>query len=313
MPQARILTLTMNPAIDKSTAVDNVMPDKKLRCGVPRFDPGGGGINVSKAIRALGGESIALYTAGGPPGGLLRRLLEEEHLEQVAIEVEGWTRENLTVYEKSTEQQFRFGMPGPKLTEAEWQRCLEELGRADPAPRYVVASGGLPPGVPEDFYGRVGRWAREQATELILDTSGEPLSAGIRSGVFLIKPNLRELESLAKGPVEEDSDRVDVARRIVQEGRSEHVVVSLGSGGAIGVWGEHCEQFPAPTVPVRSKVGAGDSMVAGIVLGLARGESFPDAVRRGLAAGAAAVMTPGSELCRREDAERLYERMASGP
>jgi 6-phosphofructokinase 2 len=313
MQQATILTLTLNPAIDKSTGLGNVTPDRKLRCGSPRFEPGGGGINVSRAIHALGGESQALYAAGGPPGKMLGRLLGEQGVTQAPIEVEGWTRENLTVYETSTEQQFRFGMPGPEFTEEEWSRCLEELGRADPPPQYVVASGGLPPGVPDDFYARVARLAKERGGKMILDTSGEPLSAGVREGVFLIKPNLRELEALHEGSVDEGADRVEVARKIVREARSQRVVVSLGGGGAIGVWEEHCEQFSAPTVSVRSKVGAGDSMVAGIVLHLARGASFREAMRFGLAAGAAAVMTPGSELCRREDAERLYERMGSGP
>lgn len=312
MKQATILTLTLNPAVDKSAKVENVMPDRKLRCGPPRFEPGGGGINVSRAVRKLGGESTALYAAGGPSGKMLQKLLDEEGVEQRRVEVQGWTRENLTVYEKSTEQQFRFGMPGPNLSEEECARCMEELSRADPPPRYVVASGGLPPGVPSDFYACVADFLKEKEARLILDTSGEPLTAAVRGGVFLIKPNLRELQALADGPVEENSDRVDVARKIVRDGRSERVVISLGGGGAIAVWGESCEQFPAPTVPVRSKVGAGDSMVAGIVLALARDASFPDAVRFGLAAGAAAVMTPGSELCRREDAERLYERIRSG-
>ena len=307
-----ILTLTMNPSIDKSSRVDHVIPERKLRCKSPRYEPGGGGINVSRAIRKLGGKSVALYPAGGPAGQMFRDLLDQEGLDHHPIQVEGWTRENLIVYEEATDQQFRFDMPGSILQDKEWNKCLTEVTEIDPKPDYIVASGRLPPGAPKDFYARVARLARELGARMIVDTSGEALSPAIREGVFLIKPNLRELKELAEHEIEDESHQEDLARQIVNSGQSEAVVISLGAAGAMMVSKEGCEHLRAPTVPIKSKVGAGDSMVAGIVLSLARGLPLKEAVRFGVAASAAAVMTPGTELCRREDAERLYERMISG-
>ena len=300
-----ILTLTMNPGIDKSSRVDNVVPERKLRCERPRHEPGGGGINVSRAIGRLGGKSVALYLAGGRTGQTLGDLLEREGLDHVPVRIEGRNRENLIVREESTGQQFRFGMPGPDVSEIEWQQCLTTMSGIDPRPEYIVASGSLPPGVPQDFYARTARLAKEMGARMVLDASGEPLALALREGVFLVKPNLRE----ASG----EPGYEGWAARIAGSGGSEVVVISLGAAGAAVVTAEGCEHLRAPAVPIESKVGAGDCMVAGIVLSLTRGLALMDAVRFGVAAGAAAVMTPGTELCRREDTERLYERMVSEP
>ncbi len=304
-----ILTLTINPTIDKSSRVDNVVPEHKLRCKSPRYEPGGGGINVSRAIKRLGGKSVAFYPVGGPSGQMLRNLLEEEGLLHHPIQMEGWTRENLTVYEESTGQQFRFNMPGPTLQEKDWNRCLTELSEFDPKAAYIVASGSLPQGVPKDFYARVANLAKGFGARMIVDTFGEALRLAARAGVYLLKPNMRELRDLAEQEIRDESQQEAVAMEIVKSGHAEAVVVSLGPAGALMVSKEGYERLRAPTVPIESKVGAGDSMVAGIVLSLAQGKSLRDAVRFGVAAGAAAVMTPGTELCRLEDTERLYRHM----
>jgi len=306
-----ILALTMNPAIDKGTGVDNVVPERKLRCHQPSFEPGGGGINVARAITKLGGTALILYPAGGPPGTMLEHLLDQEGLEHRKIPIRGWTRENLTVYEETSGQQFRFGMPGPDMSTSEWEECLQTFADVRPPPAYIVVSGSLPPGVPGDFYARVAAVAHKDGARVIVDTSGEALAMAVQEGVFLIKPNLRELGHLTGVEIRGEAEQEEVARGIIQEGRSEVVVVSLGAAGALLVTKEGSRRFRAPTVPIKSKVGAGDSMVAGIVLGLAQGRSLADAVRLGVAAGAAAVMTPGTELCRREDTERLYEGLIS--
>jgi 6-phosphofructokinase 2 len=305
----RIVTLTMNPTIDKSTTVYNVVPEWKLRCQAPRFEPGGGGINVSRAIMKLGGTSLVLYAAGGPQGEVLEHLLELEDLDHHRIKTEGWTRENLTVYEETSGQQFRFDMPGPEMKKEEWECCLRELEETEPMPAYVVASGSLPPGAPQDFYGRVAVIVRRNKARLIVDTSGDALNLAVEEGVYLIKPNLRELGHLAGKKIECEAHQKEVAGKIVEKNKSEAVVISLGAAGALLVTREGSCRFRAPMVPIESKVGAGDSMVGGIVLALARGESLLEAVRMGIAAGSAAVMTPGTELCRREDAERLYKAM----
>lgn len=297
----------MNPAIDANTSVEQVIAEEKMLCRRPTHEPGGGGINVSRAIRKLGGESIALYTSGGANGRLLQELLDREGLNQYPIPIKDMTRENFIVFEEVSQRQFRFGVTGPTLSEEEWQDCLSTLKNIRPKPEYIVASGSLPPGVPDDFYARVVRIAKELGARIIVDTTGEPLHLAAREGVFLIKPNMRELQDLFKKEMMEESQIQELAADFIKKGRCQVVVVSLGAAGALMVTAEGTKHLRTPTVPIKSKVGAGDSMVGGIVLSLARGWSMTDAVRYGVAAGAAAVMTPGTELCRKEDTDRLYQ------
>jgi 6-phosphofructokinase 2 len=310
-PVKRIVTITMNPTIDKSSTVGQVIPERKLYCGPPSYEPGGGGINVSRAIRKLGGESFALYPAGGPTGQMLKQLLDEEGLTHRMIRVDGWTRDNFIVLEQTSGQQYRFGMPGPELREEEWLRCLDELSSLEPAPDYIVASGSLPPGVPPDFYASAAEIANETGARLIVDTYGEALRLALEKGVYLIKPNIREFRELTGDDLKEEPAIKARAMQIVEKGQAKVVAISLGAAGVLLVSETGCERLQPPTVPIVSKVGAGDSMVAGIALSLGRGKSIRQAVRFGVASGTAAVMTPGTELCRREDAERLYAEMTS--
>lgn len=302
-----IATLTVNPAIDKNTSVELVVAEEKLRCERASREPGGGGVNVSRAIQRLGGQSTAVYTAGGFTGDILKTLLSEEELEHHPVSTEDWTRENLIVYEERSGRQFRFGMPGSRIAESEWQRSLDVLRETDDPPEYIVASGSLGEDMPSDFYSKVGRLAGEIGTRFVLDTSRDALRDGLDAGAYLIKPNLRELQQLAGEELDSEREQEHAARQIIQDGRSEVVVISLGAAGVLLVTADGSEHFRAPTVPIRSKVGAGDSTVAGIVLGLHRGLDLREAVLFGVAAGAAAVMTPGTELCRRDDTERLFE------
>jgi 6-phosphofructokinase 2 len=308
----RVVTVTVNPAVDVNTAVEVVAPEKKLRCEPPRYEPGGGGINVSRAMTRLGASSRAVYLAGGPHGELLRRMLDDEGLDQTPLPVDGLTRESLIVLERASGQQYRFGMPGPEVHEEAWRRCVEALRASDPVPDYVVASGSLAPGMPDDFFATLAVVARELGARMVLDTSGEPLKRGVDAGVFLIKPNLREFRELVGDDLRTGDDQRRAARRLVADGRAEVVLVSLGAGGALLADGDGVRHLQAPTVPIRSKVGAGDSMVAGIVTGLVRDLDVLDAVRLGIAAGAAAVMTDGTELCRRDDTERLFDEIREG-
>ena len=304
-----IVTITMNPAIDKSSTVDHVVAERKLYCAAPRFEPGGGGVNVSRALRKLGGESLALYPSGGPTGETLQMLLGQEGLRHRPVPVKGWTRENLIMLEEATGQQYRFGMPGPELGAEEWQRCLDQIFAGESKPEYVVASGSLPPGVPQDFYARVARLGKQHGARVVIDASGEALRLALREGVFLVKPNIREFREMLGSGGEDEAKLRALAKKVVLDGQSEVVVISLGAAGVLMVSDSGLERLQPPAVPIISKVGAGDSMVAGMVLSLARGNPLRDSVRFGVAAGTAAVMTPGTELCRREDAERLYRQM----
>jgi 6-phosphofructokinase 2 len=306
---AVIATLTVNPTIDVGTSVDYVVAERKLRCGPPSYEPGGGGLNVSRAIRKLGGESIAMYVKGGSTGELLQDLLEAEGVGTRAIPIENWIRQNMIVSEESTERQYRFGLPGPELREKEWRACLDALSSLDPKPDYIVASGSLPPGPPVDFYAHVARLGREMGSRVIVDTSGEALKKAVEEGVYLLKPNLKELGDITGQKFQSELQQEKLAMKLIESGRSEVLVVSLGSGGALLATVDGYERLHPPTVPIRSKVGAGDSMVAGITLALARGKTVAEAAVFGVASGTAAVMTSGTELCRREDAERLFEEM----
>jgi 6-phosphofructokinase 2 len=308
-----IVTLTMNPAIDVSASVDYVIPDHKLRCGAPTYEPGGGGINVARAIRRLGGATQAWFPAGGPAGALLGALLDGEGVPYRAVPIAGWTRENTNITERVTRRQFRFVMPGPTLDEGEWQAILDELGALAPAPRYLVVSGSLPPGVPADFYARMARTAGRRGVKLVLDASGEPLRRALAEGVSVLKPSLREFEELTGEANCEESRLPVLARRLIDEGRCAVLILSLGARGVFWMSASERGRLASPAVPVRSSVGAGDSLVAGVVLSLARGRALAEAVRVGVAAGAASVMNPGTELCRAEDVERLYGEVAVVP
>lgn len=316
---SRIVTLTLNPAVDKSSVTARVKPNRKLRCEVPRREPGGGGLNVSRALRRLGCESLAVFPAGGPSGRVLNDLLEDEGVETEPLDIQGWTRENLAVREgeeNHEDHQFRFVFPGPEVSVEEAEGCLEVLRGLEPAPDYVVASGSLPRGLPEDFYARVAEVAGELDARFVLDTSGPALEKGLSGDVFLLKPNLRELASLTsldEGEAENDGGyeeaQARAARELLNEGRARVVLVSMGSAGALLVSRDEVTRIPTPTVPIKSRAGAGDSAVAGMVAGLDRGYELSPAARLAVAAGAAAVMTPGSELCRKTDVEALFSRM----
>lgn len=302
--------MTLNPAVDQISAVDQVVAERKLRCDDPTFDPGGGGINVARVVAELGGRVRASWTRGGPGGSRLQALLDAAGLDHAAVPIEGDTRQHLIVSERSSGRQFRFGFPGPHLSEDEIEACLETVRAAEPTPAYLVLSGSLPAGAPDDLYARFVR-AAPPGCRVVLDTNGTALAHGQAAGVYLIKPNVRELGQLAGVTVEEESQIRDVARRLIDEGTVQVVVTSLGAGGVMATTREDHWHVRAPTVKARSAVGAGDSMVGGIVFALSDGWPLEEAVRYGVAAGSAAVLTPGTELCRREDVERLYGKMGS--
>lgn len=300
-----IVTLTMNPALDIATATARVEPDHKLRCSEPRYDPGGGGINVARAVHALGGDAAAVFPAGGPAGKTIRHMLMQEDVAHSAIPISGFTRESLAVEECETGKQFRFILPGPEISERDQERCLDRLSVLAANATYIVASGSLPLGVAADFYARVGGLAKKLGKRFVLDTSGAALKQAGR-GIYLLKPSLRELADLTTRQIRTEGDEEEAAQDLVEQGRCEIVVLSLGLRGALLATVQGCERFAAIRVAARSTVGAGDSMLAAIVLGLCREMPLRDAVRFGMAAGASALLGSGTQLCRRDDVERLY-------
>lgn len=301
----KIVTLTLNPALDKSTSTERLLPEDKLRCEAPVYEPGGGGINVSRAIRIMGGTSLAIYLAGGPSGEKMEALLEKEGIEQKVIKGKNATRENFMVMESSTDRQYRFGMPGAEVSREELEQCLQAVEELPNEVEYLVASGSLPPGAPDDFYGQIAKIAQERNIQCVIDTSGPALKKAAEMGLCLMKPNLKELSQLAGKEYVSAMDQEEIAQEIIKKGKAKMLIVSLGARGAMLASGDIIEYVVPPTVKQQSTVGAGDSMVAGIVLSLSRGESLREVIKWGVAAGTAATMTAGTELCRKEDVESI--------
>ena len=302
-----VVTITLNPAVDLSTAVEKIIPVYKLRGTWQRRDPGGGGINVARVIKRLGGAVSAIYPVGGATGNSLRKLVEQEGLASQIFAIADETREDFFVSEVSTGQQYRFILPGPLLVESEWQCCLDLLSRTEPFPQFVVASGSLPRGVPDDFYARVARVAKQRGAKMILDTSGPALAAAVSEGVALIKPNLREMRDLTGREPSDASEWEGAAKDLVRNGKVAAIALTMGHLGAALVTRDRIlRALPLAITPV-SAVGAGDSFLGALIHGLASGIDLDDSFRLAAAAGAAALLNPGTGLCRIDDVRRLAE------
>ncbi|MGY2012075.1 1-phosphofructokinase family hexose kinase [Nocardia gipuzkoensis] len=301
----RIVTLTMNPAIDLATRVERVVPTDKMRCATPRFDPGGGGINVARTAAELGVEVTAVFPTGGPSGRLLEQLVRDTGVPPRPVQVAESTRESLSVTETISGEQYRFVFPGPRLTDPEQHRCLAEVERAVRGGSYLVASGTLPPGVSSDFYQSITDLAGDLGVRVVLDTSGIALRS-VRRGVYLIKPSVRELGDYVGHPLIDRTEQLSQARRLIADGMTEIVLLSLGAAGALVVTRDWHEWFPSIPARVRSGIGAGDAMVGGTTVGLTRGYQLADAVRLGIAAATAALATAGTGPGRSGHIAELY-------
>ena len=302
----KIVTLTMNPALDISSDAEMVRPTDKVRCGAASYDAGGGGINVAKIAHVLGAPVSAVYPAGGPTGDVLTDLLVQDGVPIRRVKIAAPTRKSFTVNESSTGLQYRFVLPGPQLSFVEQQQCLAGLRDAATSARFVVASGSLPPGAPANFYQQVALICRDLGVRLVLDTSGGGLRH-ITSGVYLLKASVRELRECVGRDLVTESEQLDAAHEIIDCGRAKAVVVSLGSDGALLATPQGSLRFSAIPMRALSGVGAGDAMVAAITVGLSRDWSLSKSVRYGIAVGAAMLLTTGTRPCTRADAERLFE------
>ncbi|MBX9937064.1 MAG: 1-phosphofructokinase family hexose kinase [Burkholderiaceae bacterium] len=304
------LTLTLNPALDIATRTGQVQPTHKLRCSAPQYYPGGGGINVARVLHRLGSPTTAWYLAGGCSGAQLHTLLQAEGVPTLPQPIAGQIRENLSVLERSTGQEFRFVLPGPTVLATEWQACLDQLAALNPAPDWLVASGSLPPGVPDDFYARLAKQAQARGQRLVLDTSGPALAAALRAGVYLVKPSLRELRELTGLALEQPVQWQAAAQSLVHQGQTDMVALSLGEQGAVlasasGIW-------QAPALPVSATggtTGAGDCFLAALVWALAQGHPPAQALAWAVAGGAAALLSGGTKLAQADDIARLQPQV----
>ena len=303
-----ICTLTFSPCIDKSTSVPELIPEKKLKCTEPKLEPGGGGINVARAIKKLGGDAVAVYPGGGYTGKAFTKLLKDEKVKTIVIESKNETRENIIVFEEKSGKQFRFGMPGTSLSKNEWRKCLQAISNSKGI-EFIVASGSLPPGVPGNIYAQLAVIAKKKNAKLVLDTCGEALLHAAEEGVYLLKPNLAELCFLAGKSYLAENEIAPAAMKIIEKGNCEILVVSMGDKGAMMVTKNSIKIVVPPPVEIKSTVGAGDSMVAGIVYTLSQGKNPETAFLYGVASGTAATLHPGTELCSKKATDKLFKQI----
>ena len=297
-------TLTLNPTIDASYAVERMVHTHKMRGLAENYDPGGGGINVARVLVRLGATARCHYLSGGATGAALDGLLDRHQLVRVRTPIAGETRIAAAVLDRESGKEYRIVPPGPAVTEPEWQACLGSLAQV--RCRYLIASGSLPPGVPDDFYARAAGIAAERGAKFVLDSSGRGLKGALTGGgVHLVKPSLGELRQLTGADLADEAAIAAAAMALVGEGAAEAVAVTMGHEGALIASAQGPLRLPAIPVQAASAVGAGDSFLAGMVFALSQGADVADAARLGLAAGTAAVLTPGTGLAHPADIHRL--------
>jgi 6-phosphofructokinase 2 len=301
-----ILTLTVNPALDVYSRVEKMNPNDKLRCEKAKTDAGGGGINVTRVIKRLGGNSTAIYTKGGFTGDIFENLLNQESVLQDPVGIRNDLRQNFAITERSTGELYRFGFPGPEIFETEYEEILNKIAHYKKA-EFLVGSGSLAPGIPDDFYARVAAKAKKNGTRFVLDTSGAAYSGVLEEGAYLLKPNKAELEDLVGVSAKNVEELKELLLGVLNKYDVKILVLSMGAEGALLAYKGKVRHFPAPVVEHVSSIGAGDSMVAGMVYSLSQGKTVENSVRYGIACGSATIKSPGTELLKKEDVEPLYQ------
>ncbi|MBY0487914.1 MAG: 1-phosphofructokinase family hexose kinase [Flavobacteriaceae bacterium] len=309
MKNQLIITLTINPSLDKSTHFTGLVAEQKMRCQKPRYDAGGGGINVSKAIAKLGGNSTCIFTSGGSSGEMLEDLITNEKLESIVIKTKNWTRENFIAFENTSKAQYRFGFPGNEFYQDEKNKILQTIKELKTD--YLVISGSLNEGLPTNFYQKIAEIAKESNLKVIVDTSGEALQKVLETGVYLIKPNIGELAKLIGVERLELTEVEKAAKKLIENKSAEIVVVSLGAEGATLVTKDETHLVKAPKVEKKSTVGAGDSMVGGMVWALSQNKTLKEVIQIGVCCGTAATMNEGTQLFKVEDVKNLLKEIQS--
>ena len=307
---ASIYTLTLSPSLDSATMTPQIYPEGKLRCSAPVFEPGGGGINVARAITHLGGKATAIFPAGGATGEHLVALLADEQVAVDTVDARDWTRQNLHVHVESSGEQYRFVMPGAKLSDDEF-RQLEEKVLTIESGSLLVISGSLPPGVKTEKLTALVQAVLQRGIRCIVDSSGDALKAALEPGQLeLVKPNQKELSALVNRELNQPDDVRTAAEELVRTGKAHRGVVSLGPQGALAVDKTGCVQVVPPPMKSQSTVGAGDSMVGAMGLKLAQGASLLEMARYGVAAGSAATINQGTRLCSLADTQKIVDYLA---
>ncbi|MBC7440166.1 MAG: 1-phosphofructokinase family hexose kinase [Flavobacterium sp.] len=303
---SKIITVTFSPSIDKSASVSAILTDNKMNCFSLISEPGGGGINVARVISRLGGNVEAIFPSGGYMGMFFNQLLESEKVSFVSVQTKNETRENYVILDQATNKQYRFGMPGVKLFDNELKNIIQVIENHEKID-FIVVSGSLPPGIPLNIFDKLAKIANNKKAKLIVDTSGEALKSALNAGVYLLKPNLEELRILMNIKDLESENIEILAKKLIQDYKCQTIVVSLGAKGAMLFSKEESHFIKPPKVKVKSTVGAGDSMVAGIVFGLSNNLNLKESLQYGIACGTATTMNLGSALCQKKEVEKLLK------
>jgi 6-phosphofructokinase 2 len=306
-----ILTLTLNPALDVLTSIDKVSDTHKMRCGPTVKHPGGGGVNVARVLHRLGANCVAMYLAGGVTGERHHELMNAEKVRCHVMPIAEETRESFSVHETSSGNDFRFVLPGPQVSAVEVEACFDYVAQHLPK-QFLVISGGLAPGVPDNFYARLAALAKQHGVRVVLDTSGPALAEALKVGVYLFKPSLRELRDLTGQDLSDTDSQVAAAHNLIHSGQANVVAVSLGAEGAMVVSANQVWHAHAIQVNVQTTIGAGDSFVGGMVWSLGRGDTLLKAFQYGISSGAAALLSSGTSLSQAADVHRLLPEVMIG-
>ncbi len=304
---ARILTITLNPTVDVSGETELLRPVHKVRTTPLTYEPGGGGINVAGVVSNLGGDVDSLYVGGGVTGTMLAELLVDRPYRSIYIPSTAPVRLSFNMFERTSGFEYRFVPEGEPISGDAIDACLDAVDEFKGA--YVVASGSIPIGAPEDLLVKIAGIAKKNGARFVLDTSGHVLSHTLEhADVFLAKPSLSELRHLAGDTLNEASAR-EAAMTVIGRGKCEMLAITLGAEGAMLAYDTTLLRLPALHVVTKSTVGAGDSFLGAMVWALSEGWDRERAFRLGIAAGAAAAMTPGTQLCTKDDVMRLFETL----
>lgn len=290
-----VITFTMNPAVDLFADTDQMFDDSKTRCQQTALVAGGGGINVARNVRRMGTPTIAIFPAGGPHGTQLTTLLEDDGQPYETIPIQGNTRQNLALTDRSRDVMHHFVFPGPTLSDDELDACASALTSHNA--EYLVLSGSLPDNIDQSFYASVTQQVKQKGTKVLLDTSGNALQKTLYQGAYLAKLNRREFASLGFDEHSSLQQLQQDMRKLVKDGAVDVLIVTLTRGGAVLISADgEASLFHAPEVHIVSHVGAGDSFMSTLVHRLVRGESLVDACRAGVAAATVTVQCAGNQL-----------------
>lgn len=307
--QNKVLTVTMNPSVDIGTQAEKVITNQKTRCAVPVVDPGGGGVNVARVLSRLGISCDALFISGGYTGNLLKEMMAKEKVPVLPVESSDNTRQNISIIENQSGEQYRFVLPGMVSESSVWEEVLQKVKASVQRYDFVIGSGSLPDGVPVDFYSRLSAIASNAGKAFVLDTSGPALWEGLHSGAAYIKPNQEEFAEL-KAIYGAGSD--EALCRLLFEKGVKNIIHTLGKERTVLISEQGTFSYTPPSIEVRSSIGAGDSFVGGMIAGLIQGLPEQKAVAYGISTAASTLQSEGTDLCDVNEVKAIFARHFNG-